>query len=213
MRDEIIEFIKQPPVIAALIALFGAAVIVPLVTKFYLATRNRLRVEIRPWRTKTSEVVKKIVREPLDAMQQYFAPTGMLVNATGYMTVTVTNISKKKITGVSAMNPNSDMDMVWQIDEAGEIINVKKGQLVAVGDIQPKHSRIIHIWTNVDTSEFNFSWFKRFLRISADELDSVRLRLPMPRYLWKKYDFRFIWTFLALLYSGLAISLYFGFIR
>ena len=58
MGGEIMEFVKQPPVVASLIALVGAAIIVPLVKKFYFDTRSRLRVEVRGFRTKTSEGVK-----------------------------------------------------------------------------------------------------------------------------------------------------------
>jgi hypothetical protein len=86
---------------------------------------------------------------------------------------------------------------------------MKKGQLIGVGDIQPKHSRVIHIWCNADVSDFNFSYLKRLLRISADELDTVRLRFPMPRYLWKKYELRLMWILNILVPASLFIALYF----
>jgi hypothetical protein len=208
-----IEFFKQPPVIAAIIIVIGAAIIAPLVKKFYFDVQSRLRVEVRAWNYKTSEAVKKIVREPYDAKREYFAPMRRLIDAGGYMMVTLTNIGKKKISGVSVMAPDNPLGMFWQIDDADEIIEVKQGQPIGVGDIQPKHSRVIHIWCNVDVSDFNFFPLKRLLRISADELDSVRLRFPMPRYLWKKYDLRLVWTFNFILFAALFISLYFGFIH
>jgi hypothetical protein len=188
-----IEFFEQPPVFAAVIVVIGAAIIAPLVKKFYFDVQNRLRVEVRAWNYKTSEAVKKIAMEPLDAKHDYGNRT--LIRAGGYMTVTITNISKKRISGVSVMVPDSIMSMFLQINDAEEIIEVKKAQLISVGDIQPKHARVVHIWCNVDVSEFAFSVLKHLLQISADELDSVRLRFPMPRYLWKKYEFRLVWSF------------------
>jgi hypothetical protein len=123
--------------------------------------------------------------------------------------VTITNISKKKLSAVTVTVPYSSLTMVWQIDDADESNIVTMGQPIGIGDIQPKHSRVIHIWSNVDLSEFHFFHVKRFLRISADELDSVSHRFPMPYYFWKKYELRLIWTFnlLALALSVLSLSL------
>jgi hypothetical protein len=212
MRDEIIEFMKQPPVIAALIALFGAAVIVPLVTKFYLATRSRLRVEVRAFRANTSEGVKKIVRDALGAQQQFFAPMYSVVGYHGYAVVTITNMSKKKIANVSAVSPA--FALIWQLDDAAEAVELQPGQPIVVGDIQPKRSRVIHLWCSADMSDFHFGPLKnKLIRISADELDSVRRRFPMPQYLWKKYQFRLLWLFNILAYVGLAISLGWDWIR
>lgn len=129
-----IEFFKQPPVIAAIIGVVGAAIIA-LVKKFYFDVQNRLRVEVRPWNFKTSEALKKIVQEPLDAKHEYFSPMRTLINAGGYMMVTITNISRKKISGVTVMTPETSVAMIWQIDDADKIIEVTKGQLISVGDI------------------------------------------------------------------------------
>ena len=207
------EFFTQPPVIAAIIVVIGAAIIAPLVKKFYFDVQNRLRVEVRAWNYKTSEALKKIARAPFDAKGEYFTPMRRLIGAGGYMMVTITNISKKKISGVSVTVPDGPSDMSLQIDDADEIIEMKKGQPIGVGDIQPKHSRVIHIWCNADVSDFNFSYLKRLLRISADELDTVHLRFPMPRYLWTKYELRLFWIFIFLVPASLFIALYFGFIH
>ena len=186
-----IEFLKQPAVVAAIITLIGAAIIAPLVKKFYFDVRSRLRVEVRAWKNKTSEALKSTVEGTLDRARFFDDPMRVLIRAQGYATVTITNISKKKILGISVTFPDSLADMVCQIDDVEEIIAVKEGQPIGLGDIQPKHSRVIHIWSNVDMSEFHFVWFKRLLWISADELDSVRLRFPTPRYLRIKYVNRF----------------------
>ena len=173
-----IEFFKQSPVFAAIIALVGAAIIVPLVKMFYFDIQKRLRVEVRAWNYRTSEALKKIALEPFDAKHDYIDPMRTLIGAGGYMMVTITNISKKKISGVTVMALNSsDMSMFLQIDDGNEIIEIEKAQPISVGDIRPKHSRVMHIWCNVDVSKFEFSRLKSLLRISADELDSVRLKI------------------------------------
>jgi hypothetical protein len=191
------EFLRHPTVIAALITLVGAAIIVPLIKKFYFDTRSRLRVEVRAFRTKTSEGLKKIARESLDTKQEYFGPMRSVIACNGYAAVTITNISKKKIMGVTAMSPR--FELVWQLDGANEAVELQREQLFVVGDIQPKRSQMINLWCMADMSDFDFGPLKnRFIRISADELDSVRLRFPTPRYVVTKYVFRMGWIFAAL---------------
>ena len=211
MGGEIMQFVKQPPVVASLIALVGAAIIVPLIKKFYFDTRSRLRVEVRAFRAKTSEGLKQIVSESLDAKRQYFGPMRSVVACNGYAAVTITNIGKKKIVGVTAMSPS--FELIWQLDDGNEAVQLQQEQPFFVGDIQPKRSRVIHLWCRADMSDFNFAPLKnKLIRISADELDSVRRRFPMPRYLWKKYELRFLWLFNILFYGGVVVSLYFGWI-
>jgi hypothetical protein len=51
------EILRQPGIVPAIIALIGAAIIVPLVKKFYFDVRNRLRVEVRSWNYEISEAL------------------------------------------------------------------------------------------------------------------------------------------------------------
>jgi hypothetical protein len=210
-----IDLFKQPAIIAAIIALVGASIIVPLIKKFYFDARSRLRVEVRPWNYRTSEALKKIMRAQLDAARsELFSPPRSVLNAGGYTTVTITNVSKKKISGVSMMAPNEIWNMIWQIDDADELIEVKKGQPVRLGDIQPMHSCTVHVWTpHADMSAFNFSMLRKLFRLSADELDSVHFRFPMPRYLTTKYIGRLISIFVFLSLATAALSLCYGLLR
>jgi hypothetical protein len=69
-----IEFFKQPPVLTTILGIIGAAIIVPLVKKFYFDVQNRLRVEVRAWTHKTSEAVKTMAMESLHAKQEFYSP-------------------------------------------------------------------------------------------------------------------------------------------
>jgi hypothetical protein len=206
-----IDLLNQPGIVPAIIGLLGAAIIVPLVKKFYFDVQNRLRVEVRPWNYKISEALKTTVRSSLDASSifddstrdlRFHSHMRDLIRFDGYMTVTITNIGKKKISGVSVTATDMLLDFILQIDDADQVIGMKKGISIDVGDIQPKHSRVIHIWSNADTS-FKLGWFKHFLRISANELDAVRLRFPTPPYLRDEYATRILFVF------GLLFLLFF----
>jgi hypothetical protein len=97
-------------------------------------------VEVRAWNYKTSEAVKKIAREPHDAKREYFAPMRRLIDAGGYMMVTLTNIGKKKISGVSVMAPDNPLGMFWQIDDADEIIELSPRRRSPQGFVMPEVS-------------------------------------------------------------------------
>jgi len=202
------EILRQPGIVPAIIALIGAAIIVPLVKKFYFDVRNRLRVEVRSWNYKISEALQKIVTPSLPVGELLDNPMRDLIRSGGYMTITITNIGKKKISGVSVTMVNTYMGMILQIDDADRVVRMKEGKSIDVGDIQPKHSLVIHIWSNVDTSSFHFPWFRRFLRISANELDAVHLRFPMPRYLMSKHAARFGVAFSLLFLSAFTLLLF-----
>jgi hypothetical protein len=208
MRAETMELLKHPAVIAALITLVGAAVFVPLIKKFYFDPRSRLRVEVRAFRAKTSGGLKKIAGDSLDAKQQYFGPMRSLLGCDGYAVVTITNIGKKKIVGVTAMSPK--FPLIWELDGADEPVELQQGQSFNVGDIQPKRSQVIHLWCVADMSEFSFGPMKKHLiRISADELDSASFRFPLPKYVYDKLATRivpiswilFVFVFFLLLYT------------
>jgi hypothetical protein len=202
----IVDLFKQPPIIAAIIAIFGAAIIVPLVKKFYFDARSRLRVEVTPGKYQLSEALKKFARAQMDVAQsELFSPARTLVNYSGYATVKITNVSKKKISGVSIMASDETWHMIWQINDADELTEVKRGQALGLGDIQPKHSCTVHVWTPADISNFNFSILKKLFRLSADELDSVHFRFPMPNYLRWKYLDRLMLSFIFLL-AAAALS-------
>jgi len=183
-------FLNQPQIVAAIIALVGAALIVPLVKKFYFDVQHTLRVEVRAFSARTSEVVQKIV---IGTLPSPFDPLAKLVRSRGYLMVKITNSGKRKINGVSATLSNSLFEMQCQLDDDVELIAAKTGTKIDLGDIQPKHSRMIHMWSDLDTSDWSFGGLvglKHILQLSADELDNVRIRFPMSRYMRKKYEFR-----------------------
>jgi hypothetical protein len=183
VSGEMMELLKHPFVIA-LIALFGAAIIVPLVKKFYFDPRSRLRV-VTVWRTRTCEVLKQAVREMRNLPN--WDELADIVNGKGYTMLTITNTSKKKISGVSVFVSDVGFDVFCQIDDDGELIKVKRGKPNVVGDIQPGHSRVMHVWSLMDMTDSNFASIKNLLQVSADERDSVSVRFPMPSYIRTKH--------------------------
>ena len=99
-----------------IVAVFApiAAVIIGLVVKYrYFDTQRRLRVEVRPFSSKTSGALKKIAKAALEDQNIFYGPINKQIDAGGYMTVTITNISKKKISGVSIIAHGFKFDAVW----------------------------------------------------------------------------------------------------
>jgi hypothetical protein len=122
------------------------------------------------------------------------------------LAIILRNIGKKKITGVS-VTPLDDpfmYDAFLQVGDSAEIIKMKQGSSTTVGDIQPSHSRLIHIWTRPSAADWQFGAFKKSLRISADELDSLRMKFPWPTYLRSKYLSLLLVVVLVLVLSAIA---------
>jgi hypothetical protein len=69
---------------------------------------------------------------------------------------------------------------------------------ISIGDIFPGHRKVLYFWSRYDLSDWHFERLKKVFRVSADELDSVRLRFPTPHYLRTKYYFRFVLGVIAL---------------
>jgi hypothetical protein len=86
-------------------------------------------------------------------------------------------------------------DHYCQIDENEDMMEIKQHSPINIGDIQPKHHRVVHLWSSIDLSDNFFKDVKKAIRISADEVHSVKLRFPLPRYLRTKYDRLIPWLF------------------
>ena len=86
-----------------------------------------------------------------------------IVNGKGYTTLTITNTSKRKISGVSVVVADIGFDVFCQIDDDGELIKVKSGKPNLVGDIQPGHSRVMHVWSLADKTGNNFALYQGFV--------------------------------------------------
>jgi hypothetical protein len=204
-----VERLTETPFIVALISVIAAAFIVPAVKKWYFDVQNRLRVEMRMWRTNASNAVREAVRgEP---KFPYGSPINRVINAESYVTLKITNTSKKKISGVSLIMPDSSGS--YQIDESKELAEIAKGQAAIIGDIQPRHSRVVHIWLMADHSKLFFKSVKGIAHISADELDVVHWRYPMPTYLLTKHAGRAFPLLFLLVIVGMFVGPYTGFIK
>ncbi len=191
--------LSQPQIVAAIIALIGAAIVVPLVKKYYFDVQHRLRVDVRAYSAKTSNAVKAIMTT-FSTANIFGDPLASCISANGYTRVTITNTSRKKISGISVIIADFFFDAVCQLDDEDTLTSFKKGTVIGIGDIQPKHSRTLHMWSAQDRSDSHFVAFKAFLTISANELDAIHLRYPAPRYITTRYEnFRYFIIIIALM--------------
>jgi len=205
--------LQQPSVIGAIIGVFGTlvvtAIIAPLVKKRYFDSRNRVSFEIRIWNYKTSNVLKQLADNDSKSRwklgeRDYKSIEQMtnIAKCNCYIEATITNVSTKKITGVTVTMADTLLGDYVQIDEADAIVEVKAGEPISVGDIQPRHSRTAHIWTFSKRTDHAFSTVRKLLRISADEIDAVRLKFPLPPYLKDMYGRR---VFIGVTIIGLLL--------
>jgi hypothetical protein len=114
-----------------------------------------------------------------------------------YIKVRVFNTGRKKASGVTLRGK------VWegfhyQVDESNSGGSIDDSGALVIGDIQPKDHRVVHLWSVVTPDIDN----KDTLKVSADEVDAVSYRFPLPDYLAKRVV---VWRNGLLFLCGLAI--------
>ncbi|RWD14164.1 MAG: hypothetical protein EOS74_19470 [Mesorhizobium sp.] len=198
----------------ALLALLSPIAIVPLVKKFVFDSRMRLRAEVRISSAKTSQLVAKIVADYIRALpydtEEGKAQHGMLVSfgsISGYTSLRLRNVSKKKLTNVSVMA--DDLYALYQIDNGPQLHGLEKGKPLLVGDIAPGHERIVHFWSLSDYSDSHLGMKTRY-RMSADEIDSTSVRFPLPQYIKKRIIGWSLLAFNVITWGGIVASLMFS---
>ncbi|MBZ9739689.1 MULTISPECIES: hypothetical protein [unclassified Mesorhizobium] len=176
-------------IVFAVLGLLTTIAIAPLIKKYFFDSRLRLRAEVRISPAKSSQLVSKIVadylRNTLSYEEDHTAERSALLSYASiksHTSLRLRNVSKKKLTNVSVMV--ADLHAVYQIDNDQELLEVKTGKPLLIGDIAPAHERIVHFWSLWDysSSHFGASMKTRF-RMSADELDATSIRFPLPMYL------------------------------
>lgn len=172
-----------PPAIwGAMIALAGAAIIVPFLNRYVWGSRTRLRAEVVFGPTKLPTKATKQLRGSSaafvgdEAWGFYGFP-----DATQYALVTIHNDSKKLIKGVTLSVASASG---WVQVEDGEELS-RAGGNVVVGDILPGQSRTAHMWLT-GMLFTDFGTIKRSISVTAEEFDSIRVRYPMPRYVYQR---------------------------
>ena len=100
-----------------------------------------------------------------------------------YLNFKVVNNSRKKLAHLTMYD--NDYSDLYQIDE-GDVREVTKGQPIVLGDLQPGREVELHLWSSTKVPIWNPDTKKRF-KFSADELDRIKFKEPMPEFLKQRY--------------------------
>ena len=175
---------------AAIIGLVAVAILAPLLKWLIWDRVYRLRVDVAIYETKTEPFIEEL----LNKQAKNFLPSDpatyeRLQNNSAYknyIRLTIQNTSRKKIGGISLLMSDPPWWGWAQVDE-GTPIRVTANK-IPIGELQPHHKSVVQIWSSNSIGGWKLK--KRF-RISADEIDRVRMRIPMPEYLKAVYQLRF----------------------
>jgi hypothetical protein len=161
----------------------------PSIEQFLKAEANRLRSPgIDEIAERLQSQGNREIREKLEADRKTADTFDKYSYCKCYIRLTIQNTSRKKVAGISLLMSNPPSLWGWaQVDE-GPPIKVTAAK-IPIGDLQPHHKSVVQIWS----SEQLGGWtLKKTFRISADEIDRVRMRFPMPGYLKVVYQKRFL---------------------
>jgi hypothetical protein len=176
---------------AAVISGIVVAILAPLLKSLIWDRTYRLTVDLESHDTKTDPVTQQFLDKEIkklefgsDEKEQMWGQSYVKT----YIRLTIQNTSRKKIGGISLLM--ADIPAFWgwaQIDE-GPPVKLTKDK-ISIGELQPHHKSVVQIWSSDRIGGWNLK--KRF-RISADEIDRVRMRFPMPEYLKMVYRQRLV---------------------
>jgi hypothetical protein len=186
---------------AAVIAAVAAVFLAPLAKWLIWDRVYRLVVDVEIYKTKTEPFVEQFLKAEAAKLRPDYETADRLEKNSfyeNYIRLTIQNTSRKKIAGISLLMSNPPPWGWAQVDE-GTPIKVTEAK-IPIGELQPHHKSLVQIWSS---EPLRGSWMelKERFRISADELDRVRIRYPMPEYLKQIYEDRFGVTAIGVLFA------------
>jgi hypothetical protein len=207
--------LMSDPIKAALIGLAGVALCGPLMVFIlnWLITRSsKLVVTVtvhsgfksRKLVDEVSNYVKRAKigdddwKKQTDIQDRW---RGLLMSG-WYTRVTLYNNSKKKLSNLTISLAN---DGYVQVEDDGEVLGIKGGVPMVLGELQPHREMLVHVVGLYGTNYIGM--IKQRLRLSADELGRVAYKFPLPEHLKNRYVF---WgaTLLPLMMLAFMLLLY-----
>jgi hypothetical protein len=214
--------LPEAPIVAALITLFGAVVLVPAVTwaiNRYSERRARLTASITIHGAKQSSAISNILAErraKLDMLERVREHNlWALEKPKSYIRLEIQNTGKKRIEHITVTTADAlDRDF-YQVEE-GETKFIENeaeaDRRIAIGDLQPHQKSVVHFWSGGDLTDRSYRYgIKNWFLISADEIDRVYFRYPVPRLVTDRFSLipkwltRF-WFWAALIFLWIAAT-------
>jgi hypothetical protein len=155
-------------------------------------------------------VTKDLYKPPMEpATSRQF---DMLIRLRGYIRLTIHNRSKRRINAIAVRWTASIPDFLHQVEGQSDLHGPAENS-IHVGDLQPRQSRIVHIWTAVSMTDWLPKDLIALFDITADEIEKQTLTLPYPIYIKHRITNRtgnFIFSVLfGLVIAFAAIAVYF----
>jgi hypothetical protein len=107
-----------------------------------------------------------------------------LSHVTCYVEMELVNTSKKTLKNITLTLPDTLDFGSYEVDEKPELHSVVRGEKIALGDLQPRHKRMIYFWLMNDLTERFPGGVKAYFQVSAEEIDKVHFKLDVPGYVW-----------------------------
>lgn len=187
MTDTQIAVAILAPILAALVGL--------AVKHWYFDAERKLRVTAMLWKVKQSKFLKTLfdeqIQRGLRETNDRWKPSFVLGRAASYIEIEIKNTSKKRIDGITLVLSETGNDICYQVEEDDNLLSVEQGQKIELGNLQPDHCLNLHVWCGYDVGRRGTE-LKKILRVSADEIDRVQFRYPLPDYQKYRYVMRML---------------------
>ena len=169
--------LQNPAFWTALVGLISAAIVVPAVKHFIWDVAKVLKVTVRLYPILESKWMETVIAE-MSRIEKTHDLQVTLLRARSALDVEIRNESKKRIDNITLKTPEGE-PLIFQLD-GGEMRRVS-AEPIPLGNLQPHHAINFRIWFRFEADTLALVR-DAALRISADEIDRVRMRWPFPRY-------------------------------
>jgi hypothetical protein len=188
----------SPQVILGVIGLVVVAIASPWIRKRFFDAAHKLRVtiEVSPCLergvlvTLLKEERKKAAKEAALNKEVAVDEVFYLDRVRSYITVTIRNTGNKKVDGVvlRIVSVFGAFDKgQYQLDDDNATQKVQKDGIIQIGDLRPQDQRLLHFWSE-DRPLMGVSDLKKRFVVSADQLDLLSYRFPLPSYILNRWE-------------------------
>ncbi|MCW0218433.1 MAG: hypothetical protein OJI67_08945 [Prosthecobacter sp.] len=177
-------------IVAALITFAGTVVLAPLVNRlvqYLFEKRTRLLVNTQIWNFQITKDLSNVLEKARHSLE--FNDPGKEAlrydHIDSYIEIELTNKGKRRINSVTLSQDFGSG--YYEIAGKNETHRARTDERIELGDLQPGKKFVVRFWTLGKASTMWALLLRRKVAVSADEIDHIRWKFPLPEYLARKY--------------------------
>lgn len=109
-----------------------------------------------------------------------------IIRNSGYTEILIENLSSRAINSVS-FTLDDGMDFIYDLHVSGQNVETKTSSVCEIGTLRANSTCTIRLWTFTDQGERFFYKKKDIIKVTAEEIQNVKIEHTMPRHITDNY--------------------------